>query len=288
MRHEDTHSGPVHSSSSCDSHSSEEAEWVISLTHGEGSTSPWHTEADTETSTPPYKRGRHQLESHRDEDVGTERLLTEMALIALARGSPTLRVPKWMAKLGPPSMLILANARLQRWPLNDPKCVLRLKEQWCLAQWNQAIRTRIIDVEPYPKILIYFKLVGNIEVPDPLKNSLEAVCRSVRSQNKECLIYICNLLPHLGAAPILDPSVKQTNESLLQAVTSINRKMTRVHYLSIHEHFASSSGLISPSHRYFCADGHLTRLGCLTFRECLFREAGMKTYWFEEQSDSRN
>ena len=77
------------------------------------------------------------------------------------------------------------------------------------------------------------------------------------------------------------------NKHLMETVISINRRIKKVFLLSLYEHFVAENGcLITPGHKYFREDGHLTKLGCMTMRECIFRETGMKTYWFDNESES--
>ena len=73
----------------------------------------------------------------------------------------------------------------------------------------------------------------------------------------------------------------------LQAIRSTNRVIKKVFYLSVFEHFTSSkrNRIITPTYKYFQEDQQLTRLGCLTIRECMLREAGMKQYWFTERDE---
>ena len=74
----------------------------------------------------------------------------------------------------------------------------------------------------------------------------------------------------------------ESNFILLQAVRSINRALKKVHFMSLYEHFVSKRGkIIKPMHKYFQEDGQLTQLGCMTVRECILWEAGLKTYWFQ-------
>ena len=275
-----THSGDAQSSS-C-STSQYEGEWVISMVHED--TSPWCTDSDT--LTPLCKRGRHEEQ----EQVGNRhaKQVTKLDLQAVAEikaNSYQLpAVPQWMLRNRQATVLLLADAQLHRWPIHDNKVRIVMRASWTLLQWIQVIQSTYVQVASYHKVIIYFELFSNVQVPAPLKNSIIALCRAIRTHNLESQIYICNLLPHQGGrSTVLGLTVTQANGHLFTATVSVGRRLGSIHLLSLHEHFVSPADPISPVHKYFREDGQLTRLGCLTFRECLFREAGMKTYWFGQQ-----
>ena len=91
---------------------------------------------------------------------------------------------------------------------------------------------------------------------------------------------MANLLPRPSSSPVGKPR-NETNFILLQAGSSINRAIKKVHFLTIYEHFVSSRGkILRPAHKYFQDNQQLTALGCMVMRECLLREVGLKKYWF--------
>ena len=40
--------------------------------------------------------------------------------------------------------------------------------------------------------------------------------------------------------------------------------------------------VIKPADHYFLGEGGMTEWGCLIFRECMMREVGIKSYWFDK------
>ena len=134
--------------------------------------------------------------------------------------------------------------------------------------------------------MVYMEMFSQIAVPMPLTNSVLALCRAIRIRNPDCRIFILDLLPRIGHATVLGPGVPQTNRNLFESIISVNHRLGNIFMLSVHEHFHSRcTGLISPAHKYFRASGDLTTYGCMILRECVFREAGMKRYWFDEESE---
>ena len=180
---------------------------------------------------------------------------------------------------------MVADSRLQMWPLNDNKCAVTVKESWSFTQWVEAFREAQIPVER--KVLIYFEMWSQVATPIPLKNAILALCRAIKSTNAEARIYISNLLPKIGPTPVLGRDIDSTNQALMEVVLSVNRQLEgNIFLCSMHEHFSTrKSGLITPAHKYFRANGDLTVLGCLTFRECAMRELGLKSYWFDERNE---
>ena len=248
--------------------------WVINLDH-EGNTSPWNTETEGEqsdTSTPNFKRGRHELT-----DAQIRQILREEACVLL----PVQEA--WRRRNARHSVFLAADSRVQAWPLHDTKIRVSLKESWSMTQWTQAFRTGYLDYS-CGKVLIYFEMLAEIPVPTPLNNAVLALCRSIRWKNTDCQIYILNLLPKISPTPVLGPSVPVANQHILEAVRNVNRRMGSVFYLSVFEHFfTKESGLLIPPCKHFRANGDLSQLGCMVLRECIFRESGMKSYWFDEE-----
>ena len=127
---------------------------------------------------------------------------------------------------------------------------------------------------------MYFEETEGFEDVPPLKNKLQALCHVVKQHNPSARIFISNLLPRISRSPVKKP--RGENEFLLlQAVRSVNRVLTRVHFMTLYQHFVSKKGtVIQPAHRYLDQQENLTVLGCLTFRECMLCEARLKGNWF--------
>ena len=68
-----------------------------------------------------------------------------------------------MKRIRPPSTVVLADSKLQKWPLNDARMVIYVKEAWNLTQWLEGICSKYIDVS-LNKVIIYFELLRNVAI----------------------------------------------------------------------------------------------------------------------------
>ena len=254
--------------------------------------SPWDTEQDSgsesSTSTPDYKRGRHP------EQAEQYRPLRSQALTAIARdeilheGIKLKKAPRWMRKRRVPTTIILSDGYFQRWPQKDTKCVVVMEPSYDLWKWSAVIKSRELRLHTYFNIILCLQKLYKLEGP-PLTNSLQALARAIKSANPECRLFIANLPPSPQSSPVLGKRISSFNEELLQAVINISRRMNKIHHLSIYEHLIDSTGkLLSPVKYYFRSDDQLTKVGCALVRDFIMREAGMKTYWFDESRRSRD
>ena len=151
--------------------------------------------------------------------------------------------------------------------------------QWNLSKWLTGLHAGMIRIITNI-VVLYFEQIELIPDVPPLKNKLQAICTVIRQHQKGVKIFVGNILPKVRKTPMYNRW--ENNFNLVQAVRSINRVIQKVHFLSLHEHFTSSKGkVIKPTHQYFDENGQLTYLGCLTFRECMLREIGVKPYWFK-------
>ena len=159
-------------------------------------------------------------------------------------------------------------------------CIVDYQPNWNFKAWLSALRAESIRIK-CNTVVMYFERSQEYDVP-PLKNALQAICKTVRQHNPGVRIFISNLLPRISSSPVRKP-LGEANYILLQAVRSINRVMGKVHFLSLREHFISKSGrVIRPTCQFFREDNEqLSSYGCMVFRECLLRETGLKSYWFK-------
>ena len=229
------------------------------------------SDGESDTSTPGYKRGKH---------TASTSPLEQKAILELRQGSQLFSVPTSykQRKSRGPSVLILADSQLHNWPARDPRCRLEYRQDWPLKHWAQAIRMGRIQVECHTVILYLESTKCWNDVP-PIKNALLSLCKAIRNHSQDPRIFVTNHLPGLSGSPVRIPVVI-SNYTLQQATRSVCRAMGKVFELSMYEHFMSSAGkVIKPAQKYLGSDG-LTPHGCLIFRECLLREAGLKGYWF--------
>ena len=203
----------------------------------------WDSDLDSNgstTSTPSYKRGRHDSVTSHD------------AVMALQREASKF---VWNSTVTP-SIQVLADSRLSHWPA-DRSCIIEYK-LWDFKKWLSAIRAEIICIQCNTVVLYMEKTQMFTEVT-PLKNGMQAICRAIRQHNRSTRIFISNILPKSSISPI---KRVESNFILLQAVRSVNRCIGKVHYLSMYEHFISRKGrLITPTHKYLDLDEELTTLG---------------------------
>ena len=157
---------------------------------------------------------------------------------------------------------------------------MHFKPQWVFKQWIPALHAEIISIK-CRTIVLYLEAMQQWDDVPPIKNGLETMCKVIRQHQPTSRIFVANLLPRVGGrSPVVTP-INEVNFILLQAVRSVNQALGKIHYLSIYEHFISRKGrVIRPTSDYFREDSNFTRLGCMTFRKCVLRETGLKSYWF--------
>ena len=267
------------------SNSPDDVGTIIEFTYGDAS--GWDTELDT--STPDFKRGKHGEEDKLSPEAEPLNPLTALALAELQQHGWPCRVPSWIRRRTwtRHSVLILADSQLNHWPTVDRICQVILKD-WPVKRWAQAIKAGEVRVKALT-VVLYLEGTRNWADVPPVKNALQALCKTIRNYNTsgEPRIFIANHLPRFSGSPV-SATVPTTNFILQQATRSICRSISRVFEASIYEHFTSKKGkLITPVLKHFLNDHMLTRFGCLIFRECLLREVGVKPYWFADSVKRR-
>ena len=198
------------------------------------------------------------------------------------------KTTKWIqAHRNRAPVLILADSRLENWPVHDKLCVLEYRKGWSIRRWIQAVKTGEILINSYT-VILYLESTRNWDAVPPIKNCLHALCKAIKNHAPDPRVFVVNPLPLVSTSPITTPMVN-SNFTLQQATCSICRAIGRVFELSMYEHFVSSrSGkIIKPVSKYFTESGGLSSFGCLVFRECLLREAGLKSYWFSERDSAK-
>ena len=244
-------------------------ETFIEMTHP--SASPWESDHDSETSTPDFKRECHEVVK----DVLQEQAVKEV--LEVGGHYPTSRWIQKRRNRGP-SVLILADAQLGNWPASDKICQVEYRPQWPVQRWIQAVKTGDIRIKAFTVVLYLEELKKWQDLP-PIKNTIQKLCLAIRHFGQEPRIFVANFLPRVSSSPVMVPLVV-SNFTLQQSIRSACRAVGRIHEMAMYEHFTSKNGhMLKPTHKYFSMDG-LTQQGCLIFRECLLREAGLKTYWF--------
>ena len=247
-------------------------EIIVSMVHADQE-EPWDSDASmaSSTSTPDFKHGKHQ------NDLLAQQARSEILETVTTGSEGDHSVHR------PPSMHILSDARLSNWPSRDNICMMDYHPGWGFQHWISALRAETIWVK-CNTVVLYFEKSQDYEDVPPVKNSLHTICKVLHQHNQTVCIFIANILPKASASPVRRVLAETKNNFvLLQAVHSVNRALGKVHYLSIYEHFTSQSGsVIRPVHKYFKQDNvQLSSYGCLIFRECVMREAGIKSYWFK-------
>ena len=265
------------------------SEVVIDMTQAGNRDSVWDSDADmwdslSESETPGYKRG--QLPSStaewepvhtKDPNLGEERSQFDDEIVKLIQQDCKLHVNKLRK---PPSVHILADAKLENWSKIDNICVLDYKPGWNFKKWISALRAETIRIN-CNTVILYLERSQEFDQVPPLKNGLHTMCKIIRQHQKGVRIFISNLLPRIHGSPVGCP-LMDVNYILLQAVRSVTRAIGKTHYLSVYEHFVSckSHKIIKLTHQFFRENGQMTKFGCLILCECFLREAGLKTYWF--------
>ena len=202
----------------------------------------WNSEIDShsDTSTPAYKRGRYETREYLDPGLDLE-AIEQIKLDCKQLVSSSRR---------PPSVHILADAQVEMWPQHDNICIMDYRPGWSLKRWTPELRAKSIRIQCH-SVILYMEKAQNMEVP-PLKNALQTLCRVIRQHRRGARIYISNLLPRVYST-LLQRPITDINFVILQAVRSVNRALTKIHFLTVHEHFVSKRGnrIIKPTHLYF-------------------------------------
>ena len=250
---------------------------VIELTNAEAS--PWDSDQDSnsDTSMPEYKRGKHSNLNP----------LEQTALQEILQQGMTFSIPDWQRKQRNPSILVLADTQLENWLSKDKVCTIVFKRNWNISRWVQAVRTGDIRIN-CNTVVLYLESTRRWNDVPPIKNALHNLSRAIKHHAAGPRVFISNHLPRMTSSPITVPII-HSNFALQQAVRSVCRAMGGVFELSIHEHFVSKCGnIIKPVQRYIDHSEALTTFGCMVFRECMFREVGIKGYWFGGKTHKKN
>ena len=293
LRQETTHSGYSHHDTySSGSGTSPHKTIITMIDRGE---SPWDTnleEEHSDTSTPAFKRGRHEVaessgKGHKRSSCHSKRscsVTDEEAIEKIQAEGLNLKIPGWIqARAEHPSVLLLADAQVKFWPENDKICRVIFHRNWPLKRWNQALKLGTIRLDCHTVVLYLESTRSWQEVP-PIKNSLTTLHKTIHSLSDNPRIFVSNHLPRVRVSPIQYP-ILHSNFTLQQAVRSTSRALKGgVFEVSMYEHFTSRKGhIIKPKDQIFISDDQgLTWFSCLIIRECLMREVGIKTYWFDE------
>ena len=207
---------------------SDEDPGLLTVTHGEVIINMIHTGQDawdsdasstSTTSTPDYKRGRHQ------EDPLTQRAVQELL-------QPDTQIPvnvSGTAVCRPLSLHLLADSRLANWPKKDNVCIMDYHAGWSFQEWIAALRAEVIRVKSNT-VVIYFEKTQDYQDVIPVKNSLHTICKVIRQHNHAIHIFIANFLPKASTSPLRKGEPENTaNFILLQAVRSINSAINITH-----------------------------------------------------------
>ena len=147
----------------------------------------------------------------------------------------------------------------------------------CAGGFKQlGSETYVLNIEWWYYILRVTQAWGDVP---PVKNCLQSLCKTIRSHGPEPRVFISNHLPRAASSPLR--AMVNANFTLQMAVHSVGQAVGWVFELSMHDHFVSKTGkLLKPVHKYWVDGNQLTCFGCMIFRECMMREAGLKSYWF--------
>lgn len=252
-----------------DGYTYEEEEIVIQMvSQGDEALDSDATSNLGDTSTPDFKKGCHE----QGEEPSVQQVLQEIREDSCKKQGHAH---------GKPSLHLLADARISQWPQSDTVCMVDYHPYWDFPSWVAALHAETVRIT-CNTVVIYFEKVQVYQDVPPIKNPLQAMCKIIEQHNRSVRIFVANLLPRVTHSPV-DRPLSEVNFVLLQAVKSISRAMGgKVHFLSLYEHFTSKRGsVIAPTYRYFLEDNtSLSKYGCMVMRECILREAGLKTYWF--------
>ena len=98
-------------------------------------------ESSSDTSTPDYKRGQHQISENE-----------KMCKLICVEGIKYV-LPKWIPRRKEVSLLILADSRVKDWPWIDRICEMVFHQNRPLKQWTQSIREGQISTKAHTVIL---------------------------------------------------------------------------------------------------------------------------------------
>ena len=252
------------------------------ITFEAGTNESWVTDRDSQMEdTVVQMDGSTQLSPVKDKTPqkkvvkARKRTLTEQARLEILTLGMDMKAPDWM-KNRPGTVHIISDEFLKRWPM-DPKCSVVTQDFSSLQVLIKAIRAQQVRIQ-LPIVVINVKCIRQVECLEPLQNAISAVCRAVRVYSPAGRIFFTNTLPSPYSAPVLGVRASQHNELLFRAVTWVGKRMGRVFYTSMAEHFWDGKDYITPIRKYMDMEGNLTYLGCLTYRGCLFREIGITKY----------
>ena len=255
----------------------------VLITCSGGTDSPWESDQDSDSSTPDFKRGRHEGARWSENGAGSPVKQEPQRMVIMPS------IPRWMKRKRGPTTVILSDQFLQEWPSNQDRCCkVFCRSTYDMWKWNSVIRSQHVEIASFYNVVFCFNKFKDITGAVPLSNHIQALGRSVHSVNPGCHIFICNLPPNPQGSPVLGRRLSAVNFDIQTTVAAARRKVTKLHLLSIFEHFVSSEGrIITPVQMYFKSELTLTVLGCALFREFVLREIGAKSYWFtEERSES--
>ena len=123
-------------------------------------------EVDSATSTPSYKRGRCE------QDWWEKQVIEAVKAEAEAFNNSK----RWTRR--GPSIQILTDARMDNWQQQDNMCIVENHLDWSFKRWVEALRAEIIRITCYT-VIIYLEKVQSVVDVNPLKNSLQAICKVV-------------------------------------------------------------------------------------------------------------
>ena len=186
--------------------------------------------------------------------------------------------PEMTRKNRPPSLHILNDGRLRRWPKNDGKCVFTLQDTWLIDDWIENIKCGQVKISAY-SVVICLDGMRLIEGDLPLRNRMAALCRAIKSQEKETRIYVSDNLPRPNNCTGLAEGAVEHNLLILSTAQKINGpKMLKVFPIEMSAYFEEENNedimdyIIGKS---FQQDDTLTSYGCMIFRAQLFKEIGL-------------
>ena len=232
-----------------------EEETIINM-HGEERDSPWDSEVDgqdSDTSTPAYKRGKHQVSKDVTDEEAVSLILQEGLHFELLESTSAYKrekhqspkeitdeeaarrilqeglhfaLPRWVTQRRVnKSILILADSQLEFWPNHDNVCQVELHRSWLVNRWTQVIHTGQLRVECHT-VIVYLEAVKRWQDMPPMKNVLQALCKNIRNHGNNPRIFISNHLPGIHGSP-LKGQVVLSNFTLQQATRSIGCAMGR-------------------------------------------------------------
>ena len=129
----------------------------------------WDSEADSapesDTSTPNYKRGRHEAPTQQRDRTSVQNEATGPLVGLELEAVEQLKLDS-AAQCGtprrPPSVNILADSRISQWPVRDNICTTEYREGWSLRCWIAALRAETIRIRCHT-VIFYFECVQHFE-----------------------------------------------------------------------------------------------------------------------------